>query len=104
MENSYRPGKLRLVHIYAQVMMTLSRICPQVNHKLRITYVNAINTGFSVENFLIFYVYNIIPYIDKMDFFPIYIVVKKRKSQKVENKILAKALFYEILLDFVRLF
>ena len=104
MENSYRPGKLRLVHIYAQVMMTLSRICPQVIHKLRITYVNAINTGFSVENFLIFYVYNIIPYIDKMDFFLIYIVVKKRKSQKVENKILAKALFYEILLDFVRLF
>ena len=85
MENSYRPGKLRLVHIYAQVMMTLSRICPQVIHKLRITYVNAINTGFSVENFLIFYVYNIIPYIDKMDFFLIYIVVKKRKSQKVKN-------------------
>jgi hypothetical protein len=51
MENSYRPGKLRLVHIYAQVMMTLSRICPQVIHKLRITYVNAINTGFSVEKF-----------------------------------------------------
>jgi hypothetical protein len=65
--------------------LTLSRICPQVIHKLRITYVNAINTGFSVENFWIFYVYNIIPYIDKMDFFLIYIVVKKRKSQKVEN-------------------
>ena len=85
MENSYRLEKLRIVHIYAQVMMTLSRICPQVIHKLRITYVNAINTGFSVQNFLIFYVYNIIPYIDKMDFFLIYIVVKKRKSQKVEN-------------------
>ena len=85
MENSYRLEKLRLVHIYAQVMMTLSRNCPQVIHKLRITYVNAINTGFSVQNFLIFYVYNIIPYIDKMDFFLIYIVVKKRKSQKVEN-------------------
>jgi hypothetical protein len=38
-----------------------------------------------VEKFLIFYVYNIIPYIDKMHFFLIYIVVKKRKSQKVEN-------------------
>ena len=46
---------------------------------------NGINTGFSVEKFLIFYVYNIIPYIDKMHFFLIYIVVKKRKSQKVEN-------------------
>jgi len=85
MENSYRPGKLRLVHIYAQVMMILSRNCPQVIHKLRITYVNGINTGFSVEKFFIFYVYNIIPYIDKMHFFLIYIVVKKRKSQKVEN-------------------
>jgi len=40
---------------------------------LRITYVNGINTGFSVEKFLIFYVYNIIPYIDKMHFFLIYI-------------------------------
>ena len=85
MENSYRPGEIRLVHIYTQVMMTLSRNCPQVIHKLRITYVNGINTGFSVEKFLIFYVYNIIPYIDKMHFFLIYIVVKKRKSQKVEN-------------------
>lgn len=81
MENSYRPGKLRLVHIYAQVMMTLSRICPQVIHKLRITYVNAINTGFSVENFLIFYVYNIIPYIDKMDFFLIYSGKKTKMTE-----------------------
>ena len=84
-KNSYRPGKIRIVHIYTQVMMILSRNCPQVIHKLRITYVNGINTGFSVEKFLIFYVYNIIPYIDKMHFFLIYIVVKKRKSQKVEN-------------------
>ena len=60
-------------------MMTLSRNCPQVIHKLRITYVNGINTGFFVEKFLIFYVYNIIPYIDKMHFFLIYIVVKKQK-------------------------
>ncbi len=62
-------------------MMILSRNCPQVIHKLRITYVNGINTGFSVEKFLIFYVYNIIPYIDKMHFFLIYSGKKAKMTE-----------------------
>jgi hypothetical protein len=72
--------------------MILSRNCPQVIHKLRITYVNGINTGFSVEKFLIFYVYNIIPYIDKMHFFLIYIVVKKTKMTESGKQNIGKSL------------
>lgn len=74
-------------------MMTLSRNCPQVIHKLRITYVNTINTGFSVEKILIFYVYNIILYIDKMDFFLIYIVVKNENHRKWKTKYWQKPYF-----------
>ena len=62
-----------------RVIQEVLTVYPQVIPKLWITYVNGINTGFSVEKFLIFYVYNIIPYIDKMHFFLIYIVVKKQK-------------------------
>ena len=73
-------------------MMTLSRNCPQVIHKLRITYVNGINTEFFVEKFLIFYVYNHIPHIDKNAFLPYIYSGKKQKLIKCGKQNIGKSL------------
>lgn len=73
-------------------MMTLSRNCPQVIHKLRITYVNGVNTGFFVEKFFDYDVYNHIPHIDKNAFLPYIYSGKKQKLIKCGKQNIGKSL------------
>ena len=73
-------------------MMILSRNCPQVIHKLRITYVNGINTGSSVEKFFNYDVYNHIPYIDKNAFLPYIYSGKKAKMTESGKLNIGKSL------------
>ena len=79
-------------------MMTLSRNYPQVIHKLRITYVNGVNTGFFVEKFFDCDVYNHIPHIDKNAFLPYIYSGKKQKLIKCGKQNIGKSLILKSLI------